>query len=218
MNRKPKVFAATVQSIQGNILKLIEKGWQIHFQWIPSHCNFGPNDTVDLAANLGRLLPNVTYRNLELVDLQRLVKCRQTVVWQLLWDVEKQGTFLGNIKDKLGEWDWCRSAIRALDVTMTRLRLGKVGLKKYLKDMKQTDSDICTQCTQGVVETIEHHLLYCMAYSAERQTLRDKLRQEGVHTMNIQTLLGASQYSHHTKRKITDYLACFIYTCKRFEL
>ena len=109
----------------------------------------------------------------------------------MLWDVEKQGTFLGNIKDKLGEWDWCRSAIRALDVTMTRLRLGKVGLKKYLKDMKQTDSDICTQCTQGVVETIEHHLLYCMAYSAERQTLRDKLRQAGVHTMNIQTLLGA---------------------------
>ena len=98
LHRKPKVFAATVHNIHSNILKLIEKEWEVHFQWIPSHCNFGPNDTVDQAANLGRLLPNVTYRYLELVDLQRLVKCRQTVVWQLLWDVEKQGTFWDILK------------------------------------------------------------------------------------------------------------------------
>ena len=39
LHRKPKVFAATVHNIHSNILKLIEKGWEVHFQWIPSHCN-----------------------------------------------------------------------------------------------------------------------------------------------------------------------------------
>ena len=137
LHRKPKVFAGVIQTIHENVLKLNDKGWQVVFQWIPSHCDFQPNDHVDEAANQARILPNVTYRSVELVDLQRLVKCRQAVMWQSLWDVEKQGTFLGTIKDNLGDWDWCRIANRALDMTMTRFRLGKVGLNKYLKDIQK---------------------------------------------------------------------------------
>lgn len=93
LHRKPKVSAAVIQHIQNNVLKLIEKGWQLNFQWIPSHCNFQPNDIVDEAANQARIMPNITYRNIELIDLQRLVKFRQAVMWQSLWDLEKGGTF-----------------------------------------------------------------------------------------------------------------------------
>ena len=124
---------------------------------------------------------------------------------------------MGHIKDKLGEWDWCRSTNRALDVTMARFRLGKVGLNKFLKDMDHINSNLCTQCNSGNVENFEHHLLFCMAYSDERQILRNNLRRAGVHVFDIPTLLGAAPYSVQIKRKITDLLASFIYACKRFE-
>ena len=78
MHKKPKVFTAYVQSIQSNLLKLNEIGWTLIFQWIPSHCDIKPNDLVDKAANDARLLP-VSNEKLELVDLQRHVKCRQAV-------------------------------------------------------------------------------------------------------------------------------------------
>ena len=90
---------------------------------------------------MARLLPE-TNDNIELVDMQRHVKCRQAVKWQTFWDVEKQGTFWGDIKDKLGTWDWCRNAHRDLDVVMTRFRLGKVGLNKYLYEIQASDTNL----------------------------------------------------------------------------
>ena len=215
LHKKPKVFTATVQQIQSNLLRLNEIGWTLHFQWIPSHCNIRGNDLVDKAANDARLLPDINH-SLELVDLQRHVKCCQAVKWQSLWDMEKQqGTFLGQIKDKLGDWDWCRHAHREIDVAMTRFRLGKIGLNKYLYDIDRSETRICTQCNSGSVEDINHHIFHCTAFTDARQKLIDDLRRLNITVLEINTLLGGSRFSPHIKVLINESMARFIRNCKR---
>ena len=98
---------------------------------------------------------------------------------------------------------------------MTRLRLGKVGLNKYLFKIDASDTNLCNHCNSGSVEDIHHHLLYCIAFSDERQKLRDDLRNLGVHMLDINILLGDSRFSPQIKRQINDLLARYIKNCKR---
>ena len=210
-------FAASVQAIQNNLLTLIQKGGTLLFQWVPSHCNIQPNDFVDKAANDARLITDIN-EHIELVDLYRHVKSRQAVRWQTFWDLDKQETFLGNIKDKLGHWDWCRHANRFTDVIMTRFRLGKVELNKYLKGIKKSDTDLCLHCNSGDVEDIHHYLLHCTAFTDARQKLKDDLRRLNVHVMNINILLGDSGYSPQTKKRINDAMAKYILNSKRLVI
>ena len=126
-------------------------------------------------------------------------------------------THLGSIKENLESWDWCRNTDRFLDVLMTRLRLGKAGLNKYLKKLERIDTDLCMKCNTGVVEDIYHYVIECPAYSIPRQRLKNTLISMSIPTMTLNLVLGSSQLEPAQKCRINDALAIFVTNTKRFE-
>ena len=214
--RKPKNYITTIQHIQENILQLISRGWIIQLQWIPSHCGVSGNDIVDQAANEARSNPHEQY-HIELNDLYNLVKKKLKLKWQTLWDIERQTTHLGLIKENLENWDWCRHKDRFLDVQMTRLRLGKTGLNKYLKQVKRSDTEICKNCNSGAIEDINHYILTCQAHSAPRQNLFNTLNRMNIHNITVRLLLGSSDNHPTEKKRISEALALYIFNTKRFQ-
>ena len=69
--RIPKRYSHGITRIHENIITLKNLGWDIHLQWIPSHCNIRGNELVDHQANLGRGLQDITYP-IELNNLKKL--------------------------------------------------------------------------------------------------------------------------------------------------
>ena len=62
------------------------------------------------------------------------------------------------------------SLTRYASILHTRLRLGACALNSYLFQINRCTSRDCL-CQQGVVETVEHFLLICPRYAAQRQSL-----------------------------------------------
>ena len=204
------------QAIQNNILKLVDKGWDLVIQWIPSHCDVEGNDVVDHAANEGRNLQEVDYPE-ELDDIYHKV-CRKTEVrWQTIWDRESQTTPLGLIKKKIGNWFWCRHGDRKIDTIMTGLRIGRVSLNKYLSFINLSPTSICPNCSQDVDEDCTHYLLECDRYIIPRQRLATSLNNLGITNMNLALLLGGAEADGETLKRITEELATYIKATKRFE-
>ena len=71
----------------------------------------------------------------------------------------------------IGNWYWCRHDNRALDVIMTKMRLEKVGLNKYLKKINLSPTDLCEQCISGEIEDVTHFLTSCQKYNTQREKL-----------------------------------------------
>ena len=114
--------------------------------------------------------------------------------WQLRWEIERHRSIFGLMKTKIENWHWTRSKNRIADVYMTRLRLRKVNLNKYLQKIGAVDTNLCTRCMQQQVEDVHHFLLQCPAYSVQRNKMRTNLLKMGVTIMNTDTLLGASNF------------------------
>ena len=104
----PKKNIHSTSKIHDNIVALADGGWDLLFQWIPSHCDILGNDTVDTLANEGRLLYDITYP-LELCELKNNIKKQMLWMWQHYWNIEKQNSNYGLLKPNIRNWSWCRS-------------------------------------------------------------------------------------------------------------
>ena len=100
---------------------------------------------------------------------------------------------------------------------MTRLRLGKTGLNKFLKEIKRSDTDICKNCNSGAIEDIHHFILICQVHSAPRQNLFNTLNRMNIHNITINLLLGSSDNHPTEKKRISEALAIYISNTKRFQ-
>ena len=100
---------------------------------------------------------------------------------------------------------------------MTRLRLGKTGLNKYLKQVKRSDTEICKNCNSGAIEDINHYILTCQAHSAHRQNLFNTLNRMNIHNITVRLLLGSSDNHPTEKKRISEALALYIFNTKRFQ-
>ena len=117
-HRKPKTFIHSTSKIHKNILNLIDNGWTLAFQWIPSHCDVLGNDTADKLANDARNINEIFYP-VELNDLNRKIKKQISIRWQQIWDIDKLSTPYGLLKPHISNWFWCRHEDRSLDAIMT---------------------------------------------------------------------------------------------------
>ena len=214
-HRIPKQYIHSTTAIHTNLKRLRTLGWDISLQWIPSHCSIFGNEIVDGLANVARTRANVTYP-IELTDLKRATKAQSLHRWQQ-WDIDKQNTRYGTLKPSIGDWHWCRDADRQLDVAMTKLRVEKVGLNRYLHNIHLSPTNLCTHCNSGAVEDTEHFLLTCQNYSVPRQQLFSTLNNLGIHTITLNTLLGGSHHDIDTKKRITTALATYLRSTGRLN-
>jgi len=85
---------------------------------------------------------------------------------------------------------YLKADARPVACLRARLRFGRSSLLAHQLRMKLVDSATCKQCNSGADESVDHALLSCTKYAAERETLRQELRQLGVPNLETSLILG----------------------------
>jgi hypothetical protein len=121
-------------------------------------------------------------------DHLRAVDEYTQLLWQRTYDASNTGSFYRNIEPVVSTNVKFKCSCRAKERLITRLRLGKCKLHKYLHDIKKHPSGHCDEC--HVPETIEHFLLEC-AYNGMPEALYAKCTELGIQPTIVEVLKNA---------------------------
>ena len=107
---------------------------EVYIQWIPSHKGIKGNDLADKAAKNAISYPFLTYESPNINERINQTKTKLVEVWQTHWEnqinVTNKGRALFSIKTRIEHWPWAENKNRRLGISITRLRLGHVGLNQ----------------------------------------------------------------------------------------
>lgn len=183
------------QYILKDILQLLQKviflGAEVDFRWIPAHRGIPGNKAADEAAKeVAGWTPDSIWttrgnRNQNQDQEQEATEGVYTLIttakrtineallddWETIWVHGKHGRYLHS-PDARPDKKVLRvhkGLPRAISSIMTQMRTGKIGLRAYLHKINQAETSQCT-CNQGE-QTVEHILLNCREWIAERQEL-----------------------------------------------
>ena len=186
----PSSHRTLVFAIQDLVIRLLESGWVLHFQWVPSHCGIIGNDIADKAAGHAHsrnddfsVLSDTSY-------FQQRVRAECRAQWDgdLGWTLP--ATHLGLVRMDSSPHPWARAKSRALDVALTRLRIGHTRLASYLHRLRMVPDDCCRWCG-GAGETLLHFLTVCPRFHSHRVRLLSSLRSHGIQP-SLPVLLGGT--------------------------
>jgi len=162
---------------------LYEKGNNVKFFWIPSHCGIEGNESADNeaknAANKPREFIPVPY-----TDLYPSIEQRTRELWKIRWSTEVK-----HLKEISGEPKrWCtkRALKRRDEVIINRLRLGHcAATHKYLFERGINPPPVCSLCGSDIM-TVKHLMIECQ----QLRRLRNKYFGTSARTVNMKELLG----------------------------
>lgn len=117
-------------------------------------------------------------------------------MWQENWDREGKGRHLFQIQNSI-RVNRAGMGRRREEVIM-RLRLGHCTLNKSLKLVGKHQTGLCERC-QEEEESVDHVLLRCRAYGAQREVMRNSLRELGAQEFNLK---GVMEMSEKTRVRI----------------
>ena len=66
-------------------------------------------------------------------------------------------------------------------------------------------------------ESVEHYLITCRRYTAQRRKFTVALDQNGIHTINVKTILGGAKLTPEQQKFIAIYLERYIRETKRLN-
>lgn len=217
-NRENKNSISLTYVILSFILKLIER-YPVKIQFIPAHKNIIGNEVVDMAAKAGHEKPVSLISPITREDEYKLYKREIWKVWEDGYnqDIMLHGKALDfySCKSKPGHWSWASHKSRSVETSITRLRIGHVGLNSYLYRIKKSDTQTC-DC--GLDETVDHFLLACPIYRVPRQTLKSNILSIGV-PLTKRNLLGGGSFTEEKQKLIINYLTSYLLsTGKLYQL
>ena len=132
------------------------------FAWIPGHVGLQGNVEADMLAKDGTAAPEIELHVPQEVKAEYLMIDNHI---KSLWQQEYSSSITGAAYRSLEPHVSCQvkytNCNRSKETKITRLRLGKCRLKKYLHDIKAHPDGLCATCQ--VPETIEHVLFDCPA-------------------------------------------------------
>ena len=208
INDLPRWYKNIVFNIQMLIDDIREKGGIVIMQWIPGHSGIKGNELVDRLAKQG-LVENKCMNNIvDITEKYNMVRNCLKENWQKEWDAIKDSLFIGNIKDRIGDWKWAYSKTREKETVLARLRSGCAGVNEYLYRINRSVSPLCDTC--GVIEDIEHLLISCKKYDNGRASMYRDVAKLKVTNINIKTLLGGGDFDEDTQYKIVKLLFKFL--------
>ena len=153
----PKHQTHRINSIKNKAQDLIAEGnMDITIQWIPSHVGVEGNEEADKVAKSAHTNPVEVTTELDHSEVKVLTRMALLKRWQLVYDTRKQNLHLGEIKPVIEKWPWTNTQSRQIEVAMSRLRLGHVGLNQHLHRFNMAESPLCSTC--GVPETVSRIL------------------------------------------------------------
>ena len=203
-----KTYTFIIDQIRKTAATLQDIGISVCLQWVPSHVGVGGNEMADGLANSAHNLQEETLMPLDLSEMKNLIREEHTKDWQRFYDGVRPNLHIGNIKEKTSPWSWLPHKHRRIDVAMARLRIGHVGLNEYLTRFNMANDQNCSLC--NIPETVTHLLADCRKYTANRDTLQQKLRAKGITNTSVKTLLGGGNYDKETQLFIQDTMGKFL--------
>ena len=103
---------------------------------------------------------------------------------------------------------------RHLETTLTRFRLGHVGVNSHMFRFEMSRTHLCNEC--GVNDTIEHYWLQCRKYSLARTIMYEALSEIGV-PLTIRNILVPDDLSLPMCRKVVHIAASYINATGRWH-
>ena len=117
----------------------------------------------DIAARAAHSLPHLSDFPLCLSEARVEVRKQIKYDANLRWRTWSLATQYGQVRQTLFDFSCHPSHHRKLEVSLTRLRSGHVGLQEYLHRIGKVDSPLCSHCDLEA-EDVEHYLIHCSAY------------------------------------------------------
>lgn len=211
----PSSYRSIVYTIKEKIIHILSF-IIIHFQWIPGHSGIWGNDLVDILAKESCTFTDINPYPVCINDLNTVYKSAAKSIWSAEWDLVSQQTWLGVSRPKINKYSWFSHPNRAVDVALTRIRLGHTGLASSLHKFGFVESPLCRYCFQ--IEDIEHFVIHCPKNERARVKMKNSINLLGLRNLTMENLLlnGESRnMSESIKNKITRIFASFILSTGR---
>ena len=196
---------------------LVENDCNVTLQWVASHTGLAGNEHVDGLAKSAHHLTRETKCPLGKEEVKRLVKSAKERAWQTSYDieVEKGELHMTTIRTTIGHWPWSIYKHRAIETAVNRLKIGHSELNENLHRFDLADSPLCSIC--NTPESVEHYLITCRRYIAQRRKLTVALNKNGIHTINVKTILGGAKLTTEQQKCIATHLERYIRETKRLN-
>ena len=158
--------------------------------WILSHVGIPGNSAADKLAKLGTCFENIEIEtDQELSEECNNVDSYILKEWQIMHSSSLTGQFYRLIEPEVSTKIKFKNSNRRKERLITRLRLGKCSLNKYLYDINLHHNGLCDTCNRP--ESVEHFLLEC-PHNRISESIKKKCRQLGIPS-TIQNILRDSR-------------------------
>ncbi|KAG0422327.1 hypothetical protein HPB47_001830 [Ixodes persulcatus] len=165
------------RSIAQDAVELQQKGNDIAFQWLPSHCGIRGNEVVYFLAMRIHKDPECSFSTVpRFSDAKLLV--RRAIDLQHPDPVVVAGAFPARIP---------RGFDRQTAAVLHRLRTGSAFTPAWISRFRLSVDPICQTCEETA--DAEHLLLQCTDHEEERTNLRDAFSHLGLPSTNLEELL-----------------------------
>ncbi|MGL5578178.1 MAG: ribonuclease H family protein, partial [Fusobacteriaceae bacterium] len=182
------------------LLRIHRSGIMIQFCWVPAHVGVEGNEKADsIAKNALKLkeeeLMKVPFGKGE---AKSIIKTAVENSWQMKWDTDSKGKHYYNILKSI-KMKAFKGNYRREEVAFSRIKLGHTGLKSTLFKIGKCITDKCDIC--NVTENVEHVVMWCKKYNAERNILQDKM-YEMEREWSLQGILGMCEKTREISRAL----------------
>ena len=135
------------------------KSCKIVLLWVPSHIGINGNERADKLAKQALSLTNTKTLPFEISDARERIDDYVLKLWQDNWTNSEGNIMTKKLNPQVKLGIKYSNNNRSQEVKISRLRLGRCRLNRYLRDIGKHTSGECEVC--GTPETIEHFVMYC---------------------------------------------------------
>ena len=176
--------------------------------WVKAHCGIKGNEIADTTANLAHSNIISTLSPITVDEYHSLLWRKLIISWEKKWresvNLTGKGKFMAEQLSHIEESDWFEIKPRKMESVISRFRIGHVGVYNHLHRFEMADSPLCVRCS--LPETIEHFIIYCPLYTAQRNKLKSTLLKLKI-DFSLSNILG---FGSNTKQEKEEILKSFI--------
>ena len=188
--------------------------------WVRGHIEIRGNEVAGKLAKKAVVNDRCVNARLTKEEMSSILDKQFKMYWDENWkysvNATGKGAYLIDIRDSVSQSiPIYKLKCRKFEKIIYRLRIGHVGLKKYLYRIGVSDSAICNNCSAGVEESIDHYILECHAYRRQRQVMLSRLSSINVNVLSLKTLLGGDSEYQNVVLKILRVLIKYIISTNR---